>query len=359
MALIAHTELPSFSRLEREGYDVVSTERAATQDIRELHIGILNMMPDAALEATERQFLRLLAACNRIVQFYVHLFTMPGIPRAGAALEHVAKYYEPYSSLREQGLDALLITGANPVEPDIRDEPYWDSLKEIMDWADANVASTLCSCLASHAAFKQYQGIERLPLATKQWGVYSHKVIARTHPLVRNINSRFDAPHSRWNNVPRDSLESTGIRVLAESEIAGVHLASSADGIRWVYFQGHPEYDANSLMKEYKREVMRYSSGVIDDHPPYPDGYFTDGAKALLSAHREAAMAARERGETGPEIDEARLEMELENSWTDTGKAIFNNWLGLVYQLTHKDRTKQFMDGVNPDDPIGIGRDAK
>ena len=354
MALIAHTSLPSFARLADEGHDVVSRERAAMQDIRELHVGILNMMPDAALEATERQFLRLLTACNRIVQFYVHLFTMPGIPRSGTALEHVAKYYEPYSSLREQGLDALLITGANPVEADIRDEPYWDSLREIMDWADANVASTLCSCLSSHAAFKQYYGIERTPLPTKQWGVYSHRVTAPLHPLVRNINSRFDAPHSRWNNVPRETLESAGIRVLAESEVAGVQLASSADGIRWVYFQGHPEYDVNSLMKEYKREVMRYSSGVIDDYPPYPDGYFTDAAIVLLEEHKEAAVAQRLRGEPGPALDEARLERELENSWTDTSKAIFNNWLGLVYQLTHKDRTKQFMDGIDADDPIGV-----
>ncbi|MEM7404238.1 MAG: homoserine O-succinyltransferase [Pseudomonadota bacterium] len=357
MALIAHTELPSFERLAGEGYDVLSGARASTQDIRELHIGVLNMMPDAALEATERQFLRLLASCNRIVQLYVHLFTMPGIPRAGDALEHVARFYEPYPSLAEQGLDALLITGANPVEPDIRDEPYWESLRQIMDWANENVTSTLCSCLASHAAFKQYYGVERIPLPTKQWGVYSHRVVAPDHPLVGNINSRFDAPHSRWNNVPVAELEAAGIRVLATSETAGVHLACSEDGIRWVYFQGHPEYDANSLAKEYKREVMRFSSGVIDDYPPFPDGYFNAGAKALLDAHRDEALAARQRGETGPSLDEDRLNAQLENSWTDTGKAIFNNWLGLVYRLTHRDRLRQFMDGVDPADPLGgIGR---
>ena len=354
MALISHTGLPTFARLSNEGYDVLSPERANSQDIRELHIGLLNMMPDAALEATERQFLRLLASCNRIVQLYVHLFTMPGIPRAGTALEHVASFYEPYQNLREHGLDALIITGANPVKVDIRDEPYWESLREIMDWADVNVASTLCSCLSSHAAFKQYQQIDRVVLPNKQWGVYSHRVIAPTHPLVANINSRFDAPHSRWNTVPKQALDEAGVRVLAHSEVAGVHLASSADGIRWVYFQGHPEYDANSLIKEYKREVMRYSSGVIDSYPRFPDGYFTASAELLLNQHQTAAVAARARGDSGPVLDEALLAPELENSWTDTGKAIFNNWLGLVYQLTHKDRMRQYMHGVDPRNPLGL-----
>jgi homoserine O-succinyltransferase/O-acetyltransferase len=354
MALISHTGLPSFERLANEGYDVLSPQRASSQDIRELHIGVLNMMPDAALEATERQFLRLLASCNRIVQLYVHLFTMPGIVRSGDALEHVASYYEPYQNLRDQGLDALIITGANPVEPDIRDEPYWESLHQIMDWADGHVASTLCSCLSSHAAFKQYQGIERTPLSSKRWGVYSHRVVAPKHPLVANVNSRFDAPHSRWNDVPREQLEAAGVRVLAHSEVAGVHLASSADGFRWVYFQGHPEYDANSLMKEYKREVMRFSSGVVDAYPPFPDGYFTPAAVRLLEHHEQRARAARGRGQSGPALDEALLAPELENSWTDTGKAIFNNWLGLVYQLTHQERQQQYMDGVDPNDPLGM-----
>ena len=353
MALIAHTGLPTFLRLDGEGYEVLSPDRAAEQDIRELHIGVLNMMPDAALEATERQFLRLLASCNRIVQLYVHLFTMPGIPRSGDALEHVARYYEPYSSLAAQGLDALIITGANPVEPDIRDEPYWDSLLEIMDWASTNVASTLCSCLSSHAAIKQFHGVERVPLSMKRWGVYSHRVVLPEHPLAATINTRFNAPHSRWNDMPRAQLDAAGLEVIAVSEEAGVHLATSADGIKWVFFQGHPEYDSNSLMKEYKREVMRYSAGVLDDYPPYPEGYFTRGALAHLVKHRDAAMDARNRGEVGPELDEAALTPELENSWTDTGKAIFNNWLGLVYQITNVDRSKQYMGGVDADDPLG------
>ena len=102
---------------------MLSAQRAQSQDIRELHIGILNMMPDAALQATERQFLRLLDSCNRVVQIYAHLFTMPGIERQGAALEHVHEYYESFEDIQRDGLDALIITGANPVCPDIATNP--------------------------------------------------------------------------------------------------------------------------------------------------------------------------------------------------------------------------------------------
>jgi homoserine O-succinyltransferase/O-acetyltransferase len=354
MPLIAHTELPTFTRLKSEGQEVLSIDRAAQQDIRELHLGLLNMMPDAALQATERQFLRLIGACNRIVQVYVHVFTMPGIPREGEAARYVDDHYESFEDIKAQGLDALVITGANPVCPDIRDEPYWLDLLSVMDWADANVTSTLCSCLASHARFAQAYGVERTPLATKQWGVYSHRVLNTNHPLTGNLNSRFDAPHSRWNNVPREELEAVGIHVLAHSEVAGVHLAVSPDGFRWLYLQGHPEYDILSLPKEYKREVTRYQEGINATYPPYPDTCFPQGAIDILEEFQGRAKNARERGAEQPVYPDETVEPELENSWTDTGKALFNNWLGQVYQLTSRDRLVQYMDHVDPDDPLDM-----
>ena len=65
MPLIANTNLPSFGRLEKQGETILSEERASHQAIRALHIGLLNMMPDSALEATERQFFRLLVALTK------------------------------------------------------------------------------------------------------------------------------------------------------------------------------------------------------------------------------------------------------------------------------------------------------
>ncbi|MDX1434860.1 MAG: homoserine O-succinyltransferase [Gammaproteobacteria bacterium] len=354
MPLVAHSRLPTFERLRRDGQPVLDADRALHQDIRELHIGFLNMMPDAALEATERQFMRLIGASNRIAQFYVHPFTIEGVPREGEAKIHVDTYYEDFATLRRAGLDALIITGANPVTDEITDETFWDPLIEVLDWAHENVTSTLCSCLASHAAFLHYHGIRRTPVRPKQWGVYSHRVIEPSHPLVADMNTRFDAPHSRLNDVPRAHLEPAGIHVLVEGLEPGVLMAVSPDGLRFVYFQGHPEYDVVSLMKEFKRELGRYVTRDREDYPPYPDHYFSPGALEILERFKIELLDAEQSGRTLPEFPEAMLLPELDNTWTDTGKAIFNNWLGLVYQLTHQDRRKPFMEGIDPDDPLGM-----
>ena len=139
MPLVAHTDLPSFQRLRDEGHEILRPDRAQTQDIRELHIGLLNMMPDAALQATERQFMRMVGSCNRIAQFYIHPFTFPEIPRDETATQHINQYYSSFEDLKLEGLDALIISGANPVEKDITLEPFWDPLQDVVEWAKGNV----------------------------------------------------------------------------------------------------------------------------------------------------------------------------------------------------------------------------
>lgn len=356
MPLVAHSELPAFERLRRDGQEILTVDRALHQDIRELHLGLLNMMPDAALEATERQFLRLVGSCNRIAQFYVHPFTIAGVEREGTARAHVENHYEDFRRLQEEGLDALIITGANVTEPDITQEAFWEPLVEVMDWANRCVCSTYMSCLASHAAFKRYHGIDRTHLSQKLWGVYEHRVVDPVHPLVGNVNTRFNTPHSRFNDVPREQMQSAGIRVLVASEQAGVLSAVSPDGFRFVYFQGHPEYDANSLLKEYKREVGRFIRGEREDYPPYPEHYFAPDATRTLALYRDSLLQARAQGEAPHAFPEGAVAPYLDNTWTDTGKALFNNWLGLVYQLTHMDRKRPFMSGVDPEDPLGLKR---
>ena len=66
MPLVRNSHLPTFTRLKHEGRIVLEPERVSVQEIRELHIGFLNMMPDTALEATERQFFRLIGESNAI-----------------------------------------------------------------------------------------------------------------------------------------------------------------------------------------------------------------------------------------------------------------------------------------------------
>ncbi len=354
MPLVANTSLPTFDRLRQEGETVLDPARAEHQDIREIHIGLLNMMPDAALEATERQFFRVIGESNQIAQFYVHLFTLPQLPRGEKASTHIKKYYESFESIQQEGLDALIITGANVTQPELEKEPFWKPLIEVIDWAYEHIPSTLCSCLATHAVlqFRHKQRRQRLP--EKCWGVYRHEVVDRHHPLTGDVNTLFKVPHSRFNEVTRAQFEAAGLHVLVESPEAGVHLAVSEDLFRIVYFQGHPEYDINSLLKEYKREVKQFIAGARKDYPLFPENYFTAQTQGILHEYQEQVTSALSGKNTVPDFPEALIAERLHNTWHDTGEAIINNWIGHVYQTTNTDRTKCFMDGINPDDPLGI-----
>ena len=312
------------------------------------------MMPDAALAATEHQFLRLVGACNQIAQLYVYPFSIPELNRGPEAQQHIRQYYSDFATLREQGLDALIITGANVANPSLDQEPFWKPLMEIVAWANDNVASVLCSCLATHALVKFRHGIERKRLPNKQWGVYNHKVTTPEHPLTSEINTRFDAPHSRYNDVSKEQLEQAGIRVLAYSDEVGAHLAVSPDQFRIVYFQGHPEYDGVSLLKEYKREVLRYLNGERNNAPRFPENYFSKQARDIAAMYLQSAIDAKASGKRVPEFPDEALAALVNNTWGDTGKAIVNNWLGMVYRVTNLDRRLQFMDGIDPDNPLGI-----
>ena len=354
MPIVAHTDLPTFERLRLDGENVLTRASALEQDIRELHVGLLNMMPDAALAATERQFFRLVGESNAIAQFYLHPFTLKGLKRGPEGQAHVDRYYETFEDIKQAGLDALIITGANVTQADLSREPFWQPLNEVVDWAYANVTSTLCSCLATHAVLQFRYGQTRRHLGYKRWGVYPHRVVDRRHPLVADVNTRFDVPHSRFNQIDRTQFEAAGLHVLVESEAAGVHLAVSEDGMRLVFFQGHPEYDINSLLKEYKREVIAFGRGLRPDYPPLPEHYFTRKAQAILAEHRERVLFAKAEGGPVPDLPESLLIRHIDNTWHDTGEAVIDNWIGKVYQLTNLDRKRPFKDGIDPADPLAF-----
>ncbi|MFK8067891.1 MAG: homoserine O-succinyltransferase [Gammaproteobacteria bacterium] len=354
MPLVANTELPAFERLKQDGETILSGDFALEQEIRELHIGLLNIMPDKALQATERQFFRLIGESNQIAQFYVHPFTLDELERSPEAKVHVDSYYSTFDQLKEQGLDALIITGANVVKEDLADEEFWEPLGEVVKWAYENVTSTLCSCLATHVVMQyQYdQKRTRIPDG-KRWGVYPHWVTDQKHPLVTGVNTRFDVPHSRFNQIDRSQFFEAGLKVLAES-VAGVHLAVSPDGFRQVFFQGHPEYDAISLLKEYKREVGCFVRSERETYPPFPEHYFRLRDQAILEEHQEAVLFAVEQGTYVPEFPEEIIIPNLDNTWHDTAEAVINNWIGKVYQTTNSDRRLPFMESVDPKNPLSI-----
>ena len=356
MPLVAHNGLPSFAKLRREGLRVLEPGLANQQDIREMHIGLLNMMPDAALDATERQFLRLIGESNPIAQFYVHPFTLDELPRAPSARAHIENYYDSFAQVKKQGLDALIITGANVIGADLAQEVFWNPLIEVAEWAHENVTSTLCSCLATHAVLHFRYGQQREKQGRKKWGVYRHRVMDSSHPLVADINSEFDVPHSRWNSVRSEQFETAGLRILVAGDDDCVHLATSPDGFRTVFFQGHPEYDTISLLKEYKRDVNLYIERKVEEYTPMPDNYFNLFDAAVMREYRARVDSALTSGEAIPEFPEKLVVDHLKNTWQDTASAVVGTWIGLIYQITNVDRRKPFMDGVDPDDPLGLER---
>ena len=350
MPLIAHSKLPSFKRLKQEGETILSKNRAHHQAIRELHIGLLNLMPDAALEATERQFFRLIGHSNQIAQFYLHPFTLPSIQRGAKAQAHIDDFYQSFEDIKAQGLDALIITGAQVENAELQKAPFYNNLKAVIDWSYNNVTSTLCSCLATHAVLEFRYGQKRQALDKKCWGVFPHQIVNRGHPLLSGVNTRFDVPHSRFNQISKAQFEAAGVKILIDSEI-GTHLCVSEDLLRIVFLQGHPEYDTISLLKEYKREIIAFLNKDSAHYPLFPSNYLSEQNKAILNEYRDKLLSAEF---SIADFPEALIAKTLNNTWGNATNVIINNWIGCVYQATHKDINKPFMSGIDPSNPLNI-----
>ena len=287
------------------------------------------MMPDAAFRVTEQQFIRLVGGSTRAALFYVHPFTIEGLSRGAATQAYIAQHYDTMASIYARGLDALIITGTNVANPNLDQEPFYGPMTEVIAWASQNVTSVLCSCLATHAVLRFLHRIVRTPLPRKRWGVYRHDVVAPEHPLLQGLAPRFDVPHSRYNDISREQFEEAGLSILIESAEAGVHAAVSDDHSRRVYLQGHPEYDVNSLLKEYKREVLRHFDGERD-LPVFPEHYLSDDAASRITGYLEDARRAHEAGTLVPDFPEAATVASLSNTWEAAGRMMLDNWLGLV-----------------------------
>lgn len=348
MPLVAHQPLPVYDTLRQRGVRVLSEQQARQQDIRELHVGLLNLMPDAAFFVTEQQYLRLVAGCNEIVQIFVHPFTLPAIARGERVRDHVAKFYEPVEQVLQEGLDALIVTGANLPPGPLQTHPLWDELGRVLDFARASVTSTLCACFSTHVALERFYGLVRQPLPEKLWGVFEHRPV-RPHPITAEMNTKADLPHSRWHDVSEAAMRQAGVVPLMTGPEVGVHLATSADGLRFVYMQGHPEYGIDSLLREYRRDVVACLKGLREDYPPMPVGVLSAEGQRIALEFREAALSGRASFESFPFEALAR---GLECTWRDSARTVFSNWLGLVYAVTSIDRKRAFADGIDPDRPL-------
>ena len=342
MPFVRDRELDSWSRLPEEGVEVVTPQFADSLNFPEIHIGFLNMMPDRALRATERQFMRLVAAGAGECLIHIHPFTIGGLGRKGDAREYIEQFYDSFSDVESVALDGLVLTGANPGVADLRAEKFWPEFENVMIWADQHVPTVMCSCLASHAVIEVFHGIQRSRcLPGKRWGVYSHRVIKSDHPLVAGMKTPFDAPRSHVHEMTAKQLEASGIEVLAFSPNADFHIAVSPDGFKWIFLQGHPEYDAVSLLKEFHREVIRFVASERSDYPEYPFNYLNNSAKDRLARFKNDLIKALDKSAELPVFPESEILPSIENTWKEHGVILFRNWIGQIVQNKVMDNASQ------------------
>jgi len=298
---------------------------------RVITIGLVNNMPDTAWEATERQFLALVrAAANARANTPVRLklFSITDLPRAEHVRRELAERYRGVSELWSTRLDGLIVTGAEPRASDLRDEPYWTTLAALVDWARLNTVSTIWSCLAAHAAVLHADGIERRPLAEKQCGVFDCKTMA-AHPLTKGAALLRPVPHSRWNDLPEQALTSCGYRILTRSAAAGVDMFARQEPnlhSLFLFLQGHPEYEAGTLLREYRRDIGRFLRGEQERYPATPQGYLSEAASAIVDAFRTGALDER-RADLIADFPTRALEVGLSARWQRPAVGIYERWL--------------------------------
>jgi len=246
-------QLPSTNILESENIFVMTEYRAIHQDIRPLRLLLLNLMPTKIV--TETQLLRKLS--NSPLQVEIEFLQTLSYESKNVDPEHLASFYTSFDDVRDKHYDGMIITGAPVENLEFEDVDYWRELCEIMDWTSRNVYSTLHICWGAQAALYYHYGIQKYPIGPKLSGVFRHKVLKPQSPFFRGFDDEFFMPHSRYTEVREtDILSVPELELLSVSDEAGVFAAKSSDNRR-VFITGHPEYDADTLAREYFRDVEK------------------------------------------------------------------------------------------------------
>ena len=290
-------ELPAAKTLTEENIFVMPATRAISQDIRPLQILLLNLMPTKI--DTETQLSRLLG--NTPLQVELTLMHTKSHQSKNTPEEHLLAFYTTFDEIKERNFDGLIITGA-PVEHLAFEEvEYWKELCEIMDWSLTHVHSTFHICWGAQAGLYYHFGIQKKPLDRKMFGIFPHRADYKRSILFRGFDDVFMVPHSRHTTVDRADIEAVkGLKILASSPEAGVFAVSTRKG-RQIFITGHPEYDADTLKKEYLRDVA--AGKPID----VPKNYF-------------------------PNDDPTKVPPA---TWRSSANLLYSNWLNyFVYQTT-------------------------
>jgi homoserine O-succinyltransferase/O-acetyltransferase len=322
--------------LEGSYRPAVSTDARRTEH---LNVALINNMPDAALEDTELQFFDLLDEASGDLPIHLKLYALTGISRTDRGQRHLNSFYYSLDDLWQNHFDGVIITGTEPRQPNLRDEPYWRVLTDVFDWAERNTSSAILSCLAAHASVLHSDGIDRHRLSDKQFGVFES---GRTgdHALMNGTARRIRFPHSRWNEVREEELSRAGYCVLTKSVDAGVDVfVKKKMKSLFVHFQGHPEYSAHTLFKEYRRDIKRFLNRERETYPSMPRAYFDASAASRLDEFQKSAMVDRLE-EVMASFPEETIIGGLQNGWHSTAACIYKNWL--EYLLVSKAKVPVF-----------------
>jgi homoserine O-succinyltransferase len=289
--------LPARETLQKENVFCISSSDAADQDMRPLRILILNLMPKKI--ETEIHLLRMLA--NSPIQLDVELMRVDNKPSKNTPIEHMDAFYKSYDEIQHEKYDGLIITGAPLGQIDFSSVSFWPELTRVLDWSLANVTSTMFLCWGVQAAMYHLYGIQKTVLDKKISGVYPHHLINPLAPIVRGFDDVFNAPHSRYAEVPlKEILKHDDLELIAESTIAGPYIVARKDG-KQLFVTGHSEYEPLCLKDEYERDLQAGNS------PTIPENYF-------------------------PNNDPAKDPLV---TWKSHGNLLFLNWLNYyVYQKT-------------------------
>ena len=300
MPIRIDNELPAKQRLEIENIFVMSNMRADTQDIRPLKILILNLMP-TKLE-TETQLLRLLS--NSPLQVDVEFLQVATHEAKNVSKSHMEKFYETYDDVKDRKYDGMIITGAPVEQMEFEEVDYWNELCKIMEWSKTNVYSTFHICWGAQAGLYYHYGIKKYPTKKKIFGIFPHKSLDETHPLMRGVDDIYYVPHSRHTEIKtQDIAQVKDLQILSYSELAGIHIVADME-CRKFFVTGHSEYDRDTLAREYFRDKEK----GLDIDIPY--NYFPN--------------------------DDVNATPQME--WKGTANILFNNWLNyFVYQKTPYD----------------------
>jgi homoserine O-succinyltransferase/O-acetyltransferase len=298
-----------------------------------VHIGLVNNMPDSALEATERQFRTLLSEAAEGIVVRLSLFALPEVPRSDKAKHHIGSSYSSIDALWDNRLDGLIVTGAEPVAPNLMEEPYWANLTQLIEWAEHNTHSSIWSCLAAHAAVLRIDGITRRKFGNKLFGVFECANVS-DHRLTAGVPAQFSMPHSRWNDIPEDALSACGYRVLSRLKDGGADAFVKQGKNLFVFFQGHPEYESASLLLEYRRDIRRFLNRERDSYPSMPQGYFDPDSAVALNLLR--ARAVSDGCEQNFTDFAAATRGAGVSTWKPEAVRFYRNWLRYVSEQRNK-----------------------